>query len=131
MKTIGPELTAWDALTNEDAERRVLASAMLSSECVYRILPILKPESFSLDSHRRIYRVISELATNGKPVDEAIVADELQKSGELNSIGGSAYLSHLTDQVVTGELARALNVEHQARVIVDKAARRYSLPRRD
>jgi replicative DNA helicase len=126
MKAAELEVTTWDALANEDAERRVLACAMLDEGCVYLILPILKPESFCLDSHRRIYRVISELAANGKPVDEAIVADELQKNGQLDSIGGSAYLRDLTDKIITRELARATNVEHQAKEIVDKAACRYA-----
>jgi replicative DNA helicase len=98
---------------------------MLDSECVYRVLPILKPESFSLDAHRLIYKEIRDLANNGQPTDETTVGDELQKRGLLSAVGGREYLSDLTDKVVTRELAHATNVERAAREIVDKAARRY------
>jgi replicative DNA helicase len=70
-----------DALAHVDAERTVLGCAMLDTMALYRILPLLRAEHFSLDSHRRIYHVIAELAEAGKPVDVLTVTDALNVKG--------------------------------------------------
>jgi replicative DNA helicase len=102
-----------DALAHVDAERTVLGCALLDTTALYRILPLLRSEDFSLDSHRRIYHVIAELAEAGKPVETLTVADALAVKGQLESVGGVAYLANLDDQV-TSSLASLTNVEHRA-----------------
>ena len=114
-----------DALTHVDAERTVLGCAMLDTTALYRILPLLRSEDFSLDSHRRIYHVIAKLAEAGKPVDVLTVTDALTEQGQLESVGGVAYLASLDDQV-TSSLASVTNVEHYAEKILDKSRRRQA-----
>src|SRR4029077_19898852 len=58
------------ALINVEAERTVLGCVLLHASCLYRTLPLLQAHDFSLDSHRRIYHAITELAEAGKPVDD-------------------------------------------------------------
>jgi replicative DNA helicase len=55
-----------EALRNREAERTVLGCALSDSAALFRALPFLKPEDFSLDSHRRIFHAITELANAGK-----------------------------------------------------------------
>jgi replicative DNA helicase len=114
-----------DAMAHVDAERTVLGCAMLDATALYRILPLLSFHDFSLDSHRRIYHVIAELAEAGKPVDALTVTDALTVNGQLESVGGVAYLANLDDQV-TSSLANVLNVEHYAEKILDKSRRRQA-----
>ena len=114
-----------DALTHLDAEKTVLGCALSDVESVYRALPLLKADDFSLDSHRRIYHVIAELAEAGKPVDELTVSDALATNRLLEAIGGVAYLSSLTYNVDSG-MARITNVEHYADLILDKSRRRQA-----
>jgi replicative DNA helicase len=114
-----------EALTDMDAERTVLGCALSDANAVYRVLPLLKPEDFSLDSHRRIFHAISELGEAGKPVDDLTVCNALAAKGQLESVGGVAYLASLSDNVDAG-LARVTNVEHYANLLRDKSRRRQA-----
>lgn len=51
-----------EALTHIDAEKTMLGCVLLDSGCLYRVLPLVKAQDFSLDSHRRIYHAIAGLA---------------------------------------------------------------------
>src|SRR5438105_1188066 len=114
-----------EALTNIDAERTVLGCALSDADAVYRVLPLLKPEDFSLDSHRRIFYAIAELGEAGKPVDDLTVCNALAANGQLGSVGGVAYLASLSGNVDAG-LARVTNVEHYASLLLDKSRRRQA-----
>jgi len=114
------------ALVNHDAESTVLGSVLLDSEALYRALPLLQAQDFSLDSHRRIYHIIAELAEAGKPVDDLTLTDALIAKGQLESVGGVAYISSLSDNV-TSELARTEHIEHHAQTLRDKSRRRQTL----
>lgn len=113
-----------DALAYVDAERTVLGCALLDSTALYRVLPLLRPGDFSLDSHRRIYHAIAELAEAGKPVDTLTVTDALTAKGQLDAIGGVSYLVSLDDQV--SSLASVTNVEYYSEQILDKSRRRQA-----
>jgi len=112
-----------EALTNIDVEKTVLGCMLLESTTLHRVLPLLKPSDFCLESHRRIFHVIADLAESGKPVDEMTVVDALISKGQLESVGGAAYVTSLIEKV-TLSLAKVTNVEHYAGVIRDKSRRR-------
>jgi len=112
-----------DVFANVDAERTVLGCALSDSESLYRAMPLLEAADFSLDSHRRIYHVIVELAEAGKPVDDLTVTTALIAKGQLDSVGGVAYVSSLSYNVDAG-LARVTNVEYYAQLVLDKSRRR-------
>jgi replicative DNA helicase len=112
-----------EALTHVDAEKTLLGCILLDPMCLYRVLPLVEAQDFSLDSHRRIYHAIAELAEAGKPVDDMTVNDALTVKGQLDVIGGEGYLATLSDNI-TSELARTTNVEHYAELVLDKSRRR-------
>src|SRR5579862_2404454 len=114
-----------EALTHIEAEKTLLGCLLLEQNCLYRVLPILGAMDFALDSHRRIYSAIAELAEAGRPVDHLTVTDALIEKGQLNAVGGVGYIATLSDNV-TSELARTTNVEHYAHCVLDKARRRQA-----
>jgi replicative DNA helicase len=114
-----------EALTHIDAEKSMLGCVLLDPECLYRVLPLVKAQDFSLDSHRTIYHAIAELAEAGKPVDDLTVTDALIAKGQLEAVGGVGYIVQLSNNV-TSELARVANVEHYAELVVDKSRRRQA-----
>jgi replicative DNA helicase len=114
-----------NSLTNIDAERTVLGCALSDSEAVFRALPLLESKDFSLDSHRRIFHTITELANAGKPIDDLTVSNALADRGQLQSVGGVAFLSDLSKNVDEG-LARVTNIEHYAELLIDKSRRRQA-----
>ncbi len=95
-----------------DSERAILGMILLEPEAWYEAATAIKPSDFSLDSHRRIFLRMGELLEAGRNLDELILQGELRKYGELDSIGGAAYLSSLTE----GLPRRARVFEHVKRV---------------
>src|SRR5215469_11842858 len=111
------------ALANVNAERTVLGCALSDANSLHRILPLLSAEDFSLDSHRRIFHAIAELADAGKPVDDLTLSDALGAKKQLESVGGVGYIANLSQKIDAG-LAQITSVEYYAGFILDKSRRR-------
>jgi replicative DNA helicase len=112
-----------DTLVNLDAERTLLACAMNDSDSLYLTMPLVEASDFSLDSHRRIFQAIADLAEAGKPVDELTLCNELGAKNQLACVGGVAFISGLSEKVDAG-LARVTNVEHYCQFVLEKSRRR-------
>jgi replicative DNA helicase len=82
----------------------------------------LLADDFALDSHQRIYRVMTDLLALGHAVDLITVMDALQKRRQLDAIGGAAYLSFLTEGI-----PRNPSIESYVRIIKDKSLLRQML----
>ena len=99
-----------------DAERAILGAILLDNFTYNQAAEQLVSDDFSLDSHRRIYARMVELAESSRPIDYVTLCDELGRNKEIEAIGGVAYLTSLTDG-----LPRAANIEHYVRIVKDKA----------
>ncbi len=102
-----------------DLEEAVLGALMIDGSVINKAIDILKPESFYNDAHQRIFKAITDLFSQSKPIDLLTVKSQLQFSGELDLVGGSAYLSKLTTRV-----ASAANIETHSRIIAQKYIQR-------
>ncbi|MFL5751845.1 MAG: replicative DNA helicase [Bacteroidia bacterium] len=102
-----------------DLEEAVLGAIMLEKEALSNVIDILKPESFYKPAHVHIYRSIMELFNSSEPVDILTVTKHLQKTGNLDLVGGAYYISHLTNRV-----ASSANVEFHARIVAQKFLQR-------
>src|SRR5213075_907323 len=80
---------------------------------------VIKPEDFFRDAHRRIFEKMVTLAERGNAIDLVTLKEELGRSGEVDEVGGPAYIAALVDGV-----PRSTNVEHYARIIKEKATLR-------
>jgi len=101
---------------NLDAERSVLGAILLDNQAFHPAIEVLESADFFLDSHRRLFGRITHLAEQNRPIDLITLHDELERSDELEAVGGSAYLSSLVDGV-----PRVSNIEHYARIVKEKA----------
>ncbi len=99
-----------------DAERSILGAILLDNLTYNQAAELLRPDDFSLDSHRRIYAGIMELAESGRPVDLITLIEELNRRKEVEAVGGVAYLSSLTDGV-----PHRPSIEQYVRIVRDKA----------
>lgn len=102
-----------------DLEEAVIGAMLLEKNAVNDVIDILSPESFYKDSHQRIFRAIMDLFQRSEPVDILTVTAELRKRGELEIVGGSYYITQLTNRV-----ASSANAEHHARIISQKFIQR-------
>src|SRR3954467_11223683 len=99
-----------------DAERSILGAILLDNFLYNSAAETLKADDFALDSHRRIYSRMMELAEHSKPIDIVTLAEELARRKEVEAVGGVAYISSLTDG-----LPRRPNIEHYVKIVRDKA----------
>jgi replicative DNA helicase len=99
-----------------DAERSILGAILLDNQAYNEAAESLKADDFSLDSHRRIFARMIELMETGRPIDIITLTEELSKKREVESIGGVAYLSSLTEG-----LPRRPSIEQYVKIVKDKA----------
>lgn len=101
---------------NVEAERSLLGAVLLDEKIFNNIAEILKPGDFYVDAHRKIFAKMEALSGESKAIDFVTLKNELAKSGDLESVGGAAYLASMTDG-----LPRATNVEFYARIVKEKS----------
>jgi replicative DNA helicase len=101
---------------NLEAEQGVLGSMLLDRDAIARVVEMLRPEDFYRDAHRRIYDAVVELFERGEPVDLITVTDRLRDKGQLDDVGGAAYVTALLNSIPT-----AANVEYYARIVLQKS----------
>ena len=82
---------------NIEAEQSVLSACLLNGEAVEEIILRLKPENFFRPAHRIIFEAVYDLTVRRIPVDPIALADTLQAKGQLEAVGGKAYLVELAD----------------------------------
>lgn len=117
-----PEITFVRGLpASIDAERSILGGISLENSCFFECAD-LNENSFSLDSHRRIFRCISEMIGNSQAVDIITLSEELRRSKELEAIGGVAYLASLTEG-----LPRRLSIAQYVDIVRDKEVLRQTI----
>jgi replicative DNA helicase len=99
-----------------DAERAVLGAMCLSPEAVARAIERLEERSFYRESHRRIWAAIISLFERGEAVDLITLREELTRLDQLESVGGTSYLTDLFEYMPT-----AANVDYHAKIVAEKA----------
>lgn len=102
-----------------EAEMSILGGILLENEAINRVLDILVPEDFYRESHRKIVKAMIELNEHREPCDLITLTTVLKKRGELEEVGGGAYLATLVDFVPT-----AANIAYYARIVKEKAIAR-------
>ena len=80
---------------------------------------LIDADDFFRDAHRRVFDKMVDLNERGQAIDLVTLRDELSRSGDLEPVGGPAYISSLADGV-----PRSTNVEHYARIVKERATLR-------
>jgi len=102
-----------------NAEGAVLSAMLLDDWAVARALEMLKEEYFYKRAHKLIFRTIAKLFESNIEIDLITLIDGLKKDGHLEDVGGTAYLSEISDIV-----SSSANVEAHAQIILEKATLR-------
>ena len=82
---------------NNDAEIAVLCCCLDSSDVMTTVASYLEWDDFYTPAHQKIYETIYRLYSESKSIDLITVGDELKKQGDLEKVGGMAYLSSIVD----------------------------------
>ncbi len=105
---------------NLEAERSVLGAILLHNDAFSLATEVIDSADFFRDAHRRIFDKMVKLGERGEAIDLVTLKEELGRSGEIDEVGGPAYIASLVDGV-----PRSTNVEHYARIIKEKATLRH------
>ncbi len=84
-----------------DAEQAVLGGLMLDNHAWDHIADRIVEHDFYRLDHRTIYRVMADLVLQSKPLDIITVSEALERSKELDSVGGLNYLGGLAKNTPT------------------------------
>ena len=104
---------------NLEAEKCVLGAILIDNHAFNQAAEVIDAADFFRDAHRRIFEKIISLTDRSQPVDLVTLTDELTRSGEIDEVGGPAYISALTDGV-----PRSANVEYYSRIVKEKSTLR-------
>src|SRR5690348_7597708 len=105
---------------NLEAERSVLGAILLHNDAFNLAAEVIDSADFFRDAHRRIFDKMVKLVEQGDAIDLVTLKEALGRSGDLEEVGGPAYIAALVDGV-----PRSTNVEHYAKIIKEKSTLRH------
>jgi len=104
---------------SREAEEAVVGAVLINPEVYYDVAQFLAADDFYIHRHKWIWESFTRLHEQRIPVDMLTVAEELDRVGQLNEIGGPAYLTSLVNQVPS-----SLNAESYGRIVEGHSIRR-------
>ncbi len=99
-----------------EAEQAILGGLMLDNSAWDQIADSITEEDFYRHDHQLIYRAIAELAAQNKPLDVVTLSEWLDNNGELESVGGLAYLGTLAKDTPS-----AANIKAYAAIVRERS----------
>src|SRR4030081_560810 len=110
------EYTISSLPANVEAERSILGAILLDNFAYNQAAEHLRIEDFSLDSHRRIYSRIVDLAESARPIDMIPLIEELDRHKDLQAIGDVPYVSSLLEGVPDRP-----SIKHYVKIVREKS----------
>ncbi len=101
---------------NLEAEQSVLGAILLENTAMSKAMEVLTEDDFYKTAHRKIYLAMLDLSEHGEVIDQITLTEHLKGQGQLESVGGAAYLAELVQAVPT-----AANVRYHCKIVRDKA----------
>ena len=105
-----------------EAEQSVLGGLMLDNDTWDRVMARVKENDFYRREHRSIFANIQKLAEKSTPFDVVTLCSALESSGELEAVGGLAYLSDLARNTPS-----VANISAYAEIVHERAVMRQLL----
>ncbi len=116
------QMQAVDSLMDREAEQAVLGAMMTEKSIIPRIEALLgsTSDAFFTTDHQLIYAAILAVYNRVNDADPILVANELNRTEQLNRVGGSDYLYELQAPIVETESS-----EFYADILREKTTRRH------
>jgi replicative DNA helicase len=99
-----------------EAEQSVIGGLLLDNDRWDSISSVITAEDFYRNDHRLIFRCMSQLIEENKPVDVVTVSEALSLLNELENAGGMSYLADLANNTPT-----ASNIGAYAQIVQERA----------
>jgi len=99
-----------------EAERSVLGGLMLDENAWDSVSSTITAEDFYRSDHRTIFRCMTDLVERNQPLDIITISEALEGVGELENVGGLAFISDLASSTPT-----ASNINAYAQIVNERA----------
>ncbi|PDO83925.1 replicative DNA helicase [Kosakonia pseudosacchari] len=99
-----------------EAEQSVLGGLMLDNERWDDVAERVVADDFYTRPHRHIFTEMHRLQEMGKPIDLITLAESLERQGQLDIVGGFAYLAELSKNTPS-----AANISAYADIVRERA----------
>ncbi len=109
-------------LFSESAEQALLGACLIDPEATAHLIPNFSVEYLYFTRHRTIWRALRTCHARHGTLDYRLLVETLDQAGELEGVGGAAYVTALINSV-----ASAINAPEYAQVIRRYAAQRAGL----
>src|SRR5258705_6256908 len=104
---------------NLEAERSVLGAILVHNDAFNTAAQVTDSGDFYRDAHGRCFDRMTTLSERKEAIDFVTLKEELSRGGDLDNVGGPAYIASLVDGV-----PRATNIGYYARIVKEKATLR-------
>jgi len=106
-----------DKLWSLAGEAGVLGSMILDRDVVLKVMSILPDEKAFFESkHQQLFTALLAIYTEGKPTDAIMLRDELERRGQLEEVGGVAYIAEILNSVPS-----SANAKYYAGIVRERA----------
>ena len=102
-----------------EAEEAILGGILLDPGSMSRVVDLIVPEAYYVESHRKIYTAALTLYNRNQVTDLMTVTTWLADHKLLDSVGGTTKLAQLLNRTVS-----AVNIDRYAVLVMDKYQRR-------
>jgi replicative DNA helicase len=86
---------------SREAEEAVIGAVLINPELYYDLAQFLQAGDFYIHRLRWVWETFTRLHESRVPIDILTVTEELENQGQLDELGGAAYLTALLNQVPT------------------------------
>src|SRR3990167_715565 len=104
---------------SKELEMNVLGAMMTGNSLIDVVTQVIKPGMMYFSANTSVFQVIIELHDKHQPVDTITVSEELKIKGELEVVGGPAYIAELSNAFSSGE-----SVQYSAERILETWVKR-------
>ena len=101
---------------NLDAEQSILGAVLLENSALNKALEVIVEEDFHRGAHRTIFAGMIELADRNEVVDQITLTEWLKTKGQLEQVGGAAYVAELVQAVPS-----ASNIRYHCKIVREKS----------
>ena len=102
---------------NLEAEKAVLGAVLIHNPQINLAVELgIASQDFYRHAHQQIFDKMVSLSERDEVIDLVTLKEELNRAGNLNEVGGPAYIASLVDGV-----PKSTNVEYYAKIVKEKA----------
>ena len=105
-----------------EVEQAILGAMLISPQAIKTARDILSPEAFYHRPNGMIFDALCDCYDAEGDMDQLMATDYLKGLGQLDEVGGPAYLAELA-----GGVASAANITHHIRIVKRKFAARQGI----